>query len=72
LALDGGQDGLDLVRPLAEGAFAALAPGGVLLVETGEYNAALAAEWFKRCGFIGIVTHRDLAGQDRVVEGRKP
>ncbi|WP_410872442.1 putative protein N(5)-glutamine methyltransferase [Nocardia sp. A7] len=34
-ALDGGQDGLDVFRRVAEGAAAWLAPGGTVLVETG-------------------------------------
>jgi release factor glutamine methyltransferase len=70
LALDGGIDGLDLVRPLVQGARAALASGGFLLVETGEYNAKDAAEYLIENGFVDIVIHTDLEGQDRVVEGR--
>jgi len=72
LALDGGTDGLDLVKPLVRHAFGALSRGGYLLVETGEYNAAKAAEYFKHTGFIDILIHRDLENQERVVEGRKP
>ncbi|HOT62365.1 MAG TPA: peptide chain release factor N(5)-glutamine methyltransferase [Treponemataceae bacterium] len=71
LALDGGADGLDLVRALAPHALRALAPGGTFLVEVGEYNAAAAAGCLKEEGFLDIVTHRDLAGLDRVVEGRR-
>lgn len=71
LALDGGADGLDLVRALAPLALRALAPGGAFLVEIGEYNAAGAAGCLKEAGFLDIVTHRDLAGLDRVVEGRR-
>lgn len=72
LALDGGADGLDLVRALAANALKALKPGGTLLVETGEYNAREAASYFERRGYCDIVVHKDLEGQDRVVEGRKP
>ncbi len=71
LALDGGADGLDLVRQLASVALTSLAPSGILLVETGEYNAAEAAAYFERLGYCDIVVHKDLEGQDRVVEGRK-
>ncbi|MGW1208676.1 putative protein N(5)-glutamine methyltransferase [Streptomyces sp. NPDC002499] len=44
-ALDGGSDGLDLLRRVAAEASDWLAPGGCLLVETGEHqaDAALAA-----------------------------
>ncbi len=72
LALDGGLDGLDLIKPLAQHAFKALKKGGYLLIETGEYNAAGTAAYLKALGFIDILTHRDLAGQDRVIEGRRP
>lgn len=72
IALDGGADGLDLVRLLLDHARQSLAHGGTILVETGEYNAKDAAEYFKECGFTDIVIHPDLAGQDRVVEGKNP
>jgi release factor glutamine methyltransferase len=72
LALDGGADGLDLVRALADKAKEALAPGGKLLVETGEYNARAGEDYLKRAGFADIVIHRDLEGQDRVLEGTLP
>ncbi|MCT2585335.1 putative protein N(5)-glutamine methyltransferase [Actinophytocola gossypii] len=42
-ALDGGADGLDVLRRVAEEAPAWLAAGGALLVETGEDQAATAA-----------------------------
>lgn len=70
LALAGGEDGLDLVRDLALAAREVLAPGGILLVETGEYNAKEAAAFFRQAGYADVVIHRDLEGQDRVVEGR--
>jgi release factor glutamine methyltransferase len=44
-ALDGGADGLDVLRRVVVGAPAWLAPGGSVLVETGERQAsALAAD----------------------------
>jgi len=72
LALDGGDDGLCLVRPLIDKALAVLVSGGYLLIETGEYNAKSAAKYLKASGFIDIVIHRDLEGQERVLEGRLP
>jgi release factor glutamine methyltransferase len=44
LALDGGADGLDVLRRVAAGAAAWLAPGGHLLTETSERQAAQATE----------------------------
>lgn len=69
LALAGGADGLDLVRVLARVARDSLRAGGILLVETGEYNAGEAAASFRAEGFARVTVHRDLEGQDRVVEG---
>lgn len=69
LALAGGTDGLDLVRDLARVARDSLRSGGILLVETGEYNAQEAAASFRAEGFARVTVHRDLEGQDRVVEG---
>lgn len=69
LALDGGTDGLDLIKSLADNAKEVLAEAGKLLIETGEYNAKAAAAYLKDLGYTNIRIHTDLAGQDRVVEG---
>ncbi|MGI5084141.1 peptide chain release factor N(5)-glutamine methyltransferase [Treponema putidum] len=68
LALDGGIEGLDLIPPLAENSYLSLNPGGKLFVEAGEYNAAQAADIFKDAGFSQVKVHKDLAGNDRVIE----
>jgi release factor glutamine methyltransferase len=49
-ALDGGTDGLDVLRRVAAGAPRWLAPGGHLLVETGERQAARAVQVLARAG----------------------
>ncbi|MFJ4616707.1 putative protein N(5)-glutamine methyltransferase [Streptomyces sp. NPDC088812] len=49
-ALDGGADGLDVLRRVAADAGEWLAPGGSLLVETSERQAAAAVESFRRGG----------------------
>ena len=69
-ALDGGEEGLSLIRPLVFNAAKAIAPCGFLLIEAGEYNADAAACCFKEAGFADILIARDLAGQKRVVQGR--
>jgi len=69
LALDGGSDGLDLVRALVDNVRTSLVSGGTLLVETGEYNARSAAEYFRIKGFVNVLIHKDLEGMDRVIEG---
>jgi release factor glutamine methyltransferase len=49
-ALDGGPDGLDVLRRVAAGAPAWLAPGGHLLIETSERQAPQAAAAFANSG----------------------
>ncbi|MDQ0579180.1 putative protein N(5)-glutamine methyltransferase [Streptomyces rishiriensis] len=49
-ALDGGGDGLDVLRRVAAEAPSWLAPGGCLLVETSERQAPAAVEVFTRSG----------------------
>ncbi|MFG3437399.1 HemK family protein methyltransferase [Nonomuraea sp. NPDC047897] len=61
VALDGGADGLDIVRRVVEQAPRWLAPGGHLLVETGEQQARPAAEAMARAGLTPrIATYRTL------------
>ncbi|UUU19898.1 putative protein N(5)-glutamine methyltransferase [Streptomyces sp. DSM 40750] len=50
VALDGGTDGLDVLRRVAAEAPEWLAPGGCLLVETSERQAPLALDTFRRSG----------------------
>lgn len=70
-ALRGGRDGLDLVRPLLEGAGALVRPGGLVLVEIADTHGAEAAEIARASGAYGRVDLlRDLEGLDRVVAAR--
>jgi release factor glutamine methyltransferase len=56
LALDGGPDGLDVLRRVAAGAPGWLAPGGHLLIETSDRQAPEAAEAFAASGLTSEVT----------------
>ncbi|WP_067170092.1 putative protein N(5)-glutamine methyltransferase [Microtetraspora niveoalba] len=56
VALDGGADGLDIVRRVIAEAPPWLAPGGHLLVETSERQAAPTAEALARAGLVSRVT----------------
>ncbi|MQY15676.1 50S ribosomal protein L3 glutamine methyltransferase [Streptomyces sp. RB5] len=47
VALDGGDDGLDVQRRIAAGAAGWLAPGGTLLIETSERQAPLTVAAFE-------------------------
>jgi release factor glutamine methyltransferase len=59
IALDGGTDGLDIVRRLIAAAPRWLAPGGHLLVETSEQQAPHAVEAVTRAGLIPRVAASD-------------
>jgi release factor glutamine methyltransferase len=73
LALDGGPDGLDLVRRLMAELPRLLARGGVALVEIGadEEGAALGEAAEALPGWAATV-HPDLAGRPRVLELERP
>jgi release factor glutamine methyltransferase len=59
VALDGGADGLDVLRRVAAGAPEWLAPGGHLLIETSERQAASAAAAFADSGLTSRVSRSD-------------
>lgn len=69
LALDGGNDGLDFYRDIAEKWRTALRLGGVLLFEVGIGQAADVEQILARCGYEDIETFQDTGGIWRVVKG---
>ncbi|MGH8403603.1 MAG: peptide chain release factor N(5)-glutamine methyltransferase [Gammaproteobacteria bacterium] len=69
-ALNGGADGLAMIRKIVQQAPAHLDPGGVLLLEHGYDQAARVREFLWAAGFNGIRTYPDLAGAERVSVGR--
>ncbi|MFO0573321.1 MAG: HemK/PrmC family methyltransferase [Polyangia bacterium] len=71
-ALDGGPDGLELIRRLVRQAAERLQPGGALLLELGQGQAPAVEELLHAAGFVGCARHTDLAGIERVVTGRRP
>ena len=72
LALDGGRDGLDLIRILAEQAARVLKPGGGLFLEIGYDQGKAVRRIFENAGFEQIEVKKDLAGHDRIVLGLRP
>src|SRR6266704_1276553 len=70
-ALDGGADGLDVLRRVAAGAPAWLAPGGHLLIETSERQAPSAEAAFAASGLATRVA-RSADLDATVVIGRRP
>jgi release factor glutamine methyltransferase len=72
MALDGGEDGLAVTRPLVRGALARLVPGGTLAVEMHESHAAFLPALCAEAGFVHAEVRRDLAGLPRMVVARAP
>jgi release factor glutamine methyltransferase len=72
LALDGGDDGLDLVRRLAAAAAAQLRPGGALVLEIGAGQAPATRAICEQGGFVRVAAHKDLGGIERVVVAHRP
>lgn len=71
LALDGGKDGLDLVRRIVAEAPKWLADQGTLAMEIGAGQAPAVEQLFRKRGFVDVKSARDYGGHDRVVSGRR-
>ncbi len=71
VALDGGNDGLDIQRKVAEEASLWLVAGGCLLVETSEMQAYQTFEIFSQHGLIPQLAHYD-EHEATLVIGTKP
>jgi release factor glutamine methyltransferase len=72
LALDGGPDGLAVIRRLVREAPARLAAGGALVLETaggGQVREVVAL--LEGAGLVGVQTRADLAGVERFVAARR-
>jgi release factor glutamine methyltransferase len=57
---------------LVRAAAAVLATRGALVLESYDERARAVADLLSRAGFVDVAVTRDLAGRDRVVEGRLP
>jgi release factor glutamine methyltransferase len=66
-ALDGGADGLDAYRIIAEGAEAHLEAGARIAVEIGHAQKREVTQVFGQAGYRMIAAAKDLAGSDRVL-----
>ncbi len=71
VALDGGPDGLTVIRRIVAEAPARLMPGGAVLLETfGGEQAQAVVGLMGAAGLAGVETRRDLTGVERFVAGR--
>ncbi len=71
LALDGGSDGLDVVRRMLPWCARALKPGGGLALELYETHCDEAADLVRKAGFTDVHVVCDLAGRPRVVVAKR-
>lgn len=72
LALDGGPDGLDLVRIIADQAPAHLTAGGILALEIGADQGPRTVAILEERGYRDVELAQDLGGRDRIVSGLTP
>ena len=70
LALDGGPDGMDLLRRLAETAPGVLSPGGMLALEIGHDQSLRVSELLALHNFRDIIAHRDYQNVERFLIAR--
>lgn len=72
MALYGGADGLDVVRDIARLGLGTLADGGALILEHDDHQGPAIRELLTAAGYVGAVTHPDLAGRDRITSAERP
>lgn len=71
-ALYGGADGLDVVRVLSGVALRLAHPGGVVVIEHGEWQGEGVRGILTADGWLGAATHPDLTTRDRVTTALRP
>ncbi|SRR6266568_810409 len=67
IALDGGEDGLAVLRRIVEGAPARLRPGGTLCLEMHESHVDTLPALCRSAGLVRVEARRDLASLPRLV-----
>ena len=72
LALDGGDDGLDIIHRIIDEAPGHLIKGGELFLEIGYDQGEAVSGLMRDAGFADVEVIQDYAGLDRVVRGRLP
>ncbi len=69
-ALDGGADGLNVVRRVIAESVPLLEPRATLAIEVAAGQAAAVSELMAGAGLAGLERHRDYQGHERVVSGK--
>ena len=69
-ALDGGEDGLDIIRPVIRLWKSVLRDNGVIMLEIGEGQAPAVAALLDKAGFVNVRALPDTGGTDRVMVAR--
>ena len=72
MALDGGADGLVLIRKVIEGARRVLKPGGLLAMEIGETQGDAVKKLLQAAGYDDARVEKDLERRDRLAFGTQP
>jgi release factor glutamine methyltransferase len=72
VALFAGEDGLEVIRRLVPAAFAALSPGGFLVMEFGHGQWPAVSALLADAGFAQIGFTPDLQGTPRVASAQRP
>lgn len=70
LALDGGEDGLDFYRKIAEEAKNYLKENGILAIEIGFDQKDSVTKLLEQEGYKDIYSKKDYSGNDRIVVGK--
>ncbi len=70
IALDGGEDGLDIYRRIAQGAHKYLRKHGMIFLEIGYDQSADVSAILEEYGFTGIKTVKDYCDNDRVITAK--
>jgi len=71
-ALYGGADGLDVVRVISRVGLRLARPGGMIVLEHGEWQGADVRGILEADGWLGSATHRDLTTRDRATTAVRP
>ena len=69
-ALDGGEDGLEIIRPVIALWKSVLTDNGAIMLEIGEGQARAVGELLTQAGFQKVGALQDTNGTDRVMVGR--